>query len=426
MPRGNFSYVIDSSFQPFSMQELLTPFVMYKDAYEKQEAVLNELNKNTDTFKYLEQVAKDNPESKAAQIYNSYANDLRRYGDDFSANGLSMANRRGLLNMQRRYQGEIGRLVSADEAMREQVKLRNAARANGQNLLYATDNLSIDDFLDNRTPNLYNINADELRKEGAQYAQAASGRIYGNTEINNVNKYFQEIIQRQGYSPEVMAAWRQNLESIPEFNQAINDIMEARQVNGNLTGRNYEVARQSIINGIMEGSAYQEKRSVQQNPGVLTAAQAASNALGWANHNESVRQHNLQLKMAGYDENGVYHPENDQTLKKAEAVAKAKGTTKTSTPKPTNRKLKEARSYDGSGNVSPVTKSNGTKYGRQITYAEALQHDPSIAQHDPGYEQYYEYFLNGSKVTVVPVGSSMQETPATGGAEETSDDDNQI
>lgn len=325
MPRGNFSYVIDSSFQPFSMQELLTPFVMYKDAYEKTEEAYNDLSSKADKFKYLSETLPEG--SKGRQIYEGYANELNAQAADLARNGLSMANRRSLTNLKRRYQGEIGRLDLADEAMREQVKLRNAARANGQNLLYATDNLSIDDFLDNRTPNLYNVNADELRKEGAQYAQAASGRIYGNTEINNVNKYFQEIIQRQGYSPEVMAAWRQNLESIPEFNQAINDIMEARQVNGNLTGRNYEVARQNIINGIMEGSAYQEKRSVQQNPGVLTAPQAASNALGWANHNESVRQHNLQLKMAGYDENGVYHPENDQTLKKAEAVAKAKGTT---------------------------------------------------------------------------------------------------
>ena len=81
MPRyNNYSLVVGSSnFNPFqSMQEMLVPFTYYKDAYEKQEAVLDEINKNTDTFKYLEQVAKDNPESKAAQIYNSYANDLKR------------------------------------------------------------------------------------------------------------------------------------------------------------------------------------------------------------------------------------------------------------------------------------------------------------------------------------------------------------
>jgi hypothetical protein len=62
----------------------------------------------------------------------------------------------------------------------------------------------------------------------------------------------------------------------------------------------------------------------------MSAAQRASNALGWANHNESVRQHDMQIAMAGYkkDENGnwIYDPTRDVTLKKAQAVAAAKGT----------------------------------------------------------------------------------------------------
>lgn len=428
MPRYNrdYSFVVDSSFQPFSMQELLTPFMMYKDEYEKQEAAYTDLTDKADKFKYLSSTLPEGSKSRA--IYEGYANELNQQAADLAQNGLSVNSRRALTNLKRRYQGEIGRLATADEAMREQMKLRSAARANGQNMLYAEDNLNIDQFLDNQNPNLYTINADELRKEGAQYAQAASSRIYGNTQIQNVNKYFQEIIQQQGYSPEVLAAWRQNLESIPEFNQAVNDIMEARQVNGNLTGRNLEIARQNVINGIMEGSAYQEKRSVQQNPGVLTAAQAASNALGWANHNESVRQHNAQIAMSGYyqDENGnwQYDPERDVTKKKAEAIAKVKGTGRTgSGPKPTTRKLKEARSYDGSGRVAPVTKSQNTTYGTQISYAEALQKDASIANHDPGYEDYYEYFLNGNKVTVVPKSATMQETPAEASTTDNGDDD---
>ena len=42
--RNNYDFVIDSSFQPFSMNEMLTPFMQYKDAYEKAEAqsILNQ------------------------------------------------------------------------------------------------------------------------------------------------------------------------------------------------------------------------------------------------------------------------------------------------------------------------------------------------------------------------------------------------
>jgi hypothetical protein len=69
MPRGynNYSFVIDSSFQPFTMQEMLTPFLMYKEAFEKSEEAYNDLTNKADKFKYLA----DNldPNSKAAQIY---------------------------------------------------------------------------------------------------------------------------------------------------------------------------------------------------------------------------------------------------------------------------------------------------------------------------------------------------------------------
>ena len=302
--------------------------------------------------------------------------------------------------------------------------------AKDSSMLYANDNLSIDQFLDGETPNLYNVSGDDLRKEGAQYAQAASSRIYGNTQVQDITKYFQEIMQTQGYSPEAMAAFRQNLESIPEFNQAVQDIMDARGVTGNLTGYNYERARQSIINGIMEGALYKEVRNVQQNPGVMTAAQAASNALGWANHNESVRQHELQMKMRGYDKEGNYHPENDQELKKAEEIAKRQGKVDENgnpikgTTKSTNRKLKEPRMYDGYGSVSPIIKNKDTVYGVPITYGEAVKLDPSVSQHDPGYEDSYDYFKNGDKVFVVAK-PSMSQGGDNSNSQESEDDGNQ-
>ena len=246
---NNYSFVVDSSFQPFSMQEMLMPFVQYKDAYEKTEAAYEDLADKSNKFKYLSETLPE--DSKARKLYEGYANELNKQADDLAKHGLNMMNRRSLLNLKRRYQGEIGRLVSADEAMQEERKLRRQMNAKDSSMLYANDNLSIDQFLDGEVPNLYNISGDELRKEGAQYAQAASSRIYGNTQVQNITKYFQEIMQTQGYSPEAMAAFRQNLESIPEFNQAVQDIMDARGVTGNLTGHNYERARQSIINGIM-------------------------------------------------------------------------------------------------------------------------------------------------------------------------------
>ncbi len=322
--RGQYDFVVDSNFTPFTMQEMLAPLSMYKDAYEKSEEAYTDLTDKADQFKYLSETLPEG--SQARKIYEGYSNELNAQAQDLAQNGLNMGNRRALTNLKRRYQGEIGRLVSADAAMREERKLRRTMNAKDSSMLYAMDNLSIDDFMDGNTPNLYNISGTELYTRGAAAGKAASSRVYqAGDEGSTLGGYYRKWVERNGYSKESMDAFRANAATIPELQQAADAILAERGVTENLTGNNLERARQSVLNGIIDGAVYQESIKPVRDEGRMSAAQAASNALGWANHNESVRMHNLQLKMSGYDENGVYHPENDQTLKKAQAVAAAKG-----------------------------------------------------------------------------------------------------
>ena len=70
---GNYSYVIDSTFQPFSMQEMLVPFTAYKEAFEKTEEAYTDLSDKSDKFKYLSETLPEG--SKARALYEGYAND---------------------------------------------------------------------------------------------------------------------------------------------------------------------------------------------------------------------------------------------------------------------------------------------------------------------------------------------------------------
>ena len=322
--RNNYDFVIDSSFQPFSMQELLTPMLMYKENFEKMESAYEDLSSKADKFKYLSQTLPEGSQSR--QIYEGYANELNQQAEDLAKNGLSMSNRRALTNLKRRYQGEIGRLDLAEER-----KLRRQMSAKDSSMLYALDNLSIDNFLDGNTPNLYNISGTELYTRGAAAGKAASSRIYSaGDEGSTLGGYYRKWVERNGYSADSINAFRANAAAIPELQQAADAILQERGVLENLSGSNLERARQSVLNGIIDGAVYQESVKPVRDEGVMSAAQRASNALGWANHNESVRQHDMQIAMAGYkkDENGnwTYDPTRDVTLKKAQAVAAAKGT----------------------------------------------------------------------------------------------------
>lgn len=414
---NNYSLVIgNSNFNPYqSLQEMLVPFTAYKDAYEKQEAAMEDIA-NRDIFKVLA----DLPEgSKSRAIYEGYINDFNSQSDNFSKNGLTMQNRRALHNLKKRYGQEIGRLEAANTALQEERKLRRANK--DTSMLYAEDNLNIDQFLDGNNPNLYSVSGEDLRREAAQYAQAASSRIYGNTRIQDINKYFQDIIQTQGYSPETLAAWRQKLESIPEFNQAVEDIMKARGVNGNLTGVNYERARQNIINGIMEGSVYQEKRTPHQNPGVLTATQAADNARA----NRSLLLNATAANMKWNRKTGSWEFDEDMAKKKQEYALSNPanpdspqydpdhwelkpdgkgGYSYVRKPQPKEEKenivLNDAAAYDEDGNKYQVSTKDGKNLGKPLSYEEVAA-DPAFNQialtAHPGYGDCYDYSISTLK-----------------------------
>ena len=304
--RGNYSFVIDSNFSPFTMQEMLAPLAMYKDAYEKSEEAYTNLTDKADQFKYLSETLPEG--SQARQIYEGYANELNKQATDLAQNGLSMGNRRALTNLKRRYQGEIGRLVTADKAMQEERKLRRTMNAKDSSMLYAMDNLAIDDFLDGNTPNLYNISGTELYTRGAAAGKSASARVYqAGDEGSTLGGYYRKWVERNGYSKESMDAFRANAAAIPELQQAADAILAERGVTENLTGNNLERARQSVLNGIIDGAVYAESVKPVRDAGVMSASERDASARGWAANTRAQQQMELSALQSGYKrENGKW------------------------------------------------------------------------------------------------------------------------
>ena len=272
---GNYSYVIDSTFQPFSMQEMLVPFTAYKEAFEKTEEAYTDLSDKSDKFKYLSETLPEG--SKARALYEGYANDLRQRAEDLAHNGLTMGNRRALTSMKRRYQGEIGRLLQADERLKEERKLRQSLNAQDASRIYSTENLSIDDFLDDNTPNLYNVSGKELYAAGAAAGKAASSRVFSAGDAGStLNGYYIDYVQKNGYSPELIQKFYEKMSTIPELQKAAEDIAVQYGVDKNLTGYGLERATKSILRGMIDGAIYQESHSPQRDLGKMTAAEQAA------------------------------------------------------------------------------------------------------------------------------------------------------
>ena len=340
--QGIYDFVIDSSFTPFTMQEMLVPFTAYKDAYEKMEEDYTELSKNASDFDYL---SKTLPEgSKARQIYEGYANDLKAQADDLAKNGLGMGNKRALLNMKRRYSGEIGRLRKADEALKQEQALRRQMSAKDPSMLYADDNLNIDSYLDGQTPNLYGISGTDLYTRGAAAGQAASKRVYGAEDAGStLGGYYRDYVQRLGYNADTIAKFRQDMSTIPELQQAADDILRAQGVTGNLTGRNLEQARQQVINGMIDGAVYTESHNPTRDLGKLTQSEQTSFALQREGMNRQAAAQGLTWNGKEY----VYDVNKDPSVQKQIAVLE---------------KRKELGIGNGNNTTSTSPTSNSTKF----------------------------------------------------------------
>lgn len=304
---NNYDFVISPSFSPFTMQEMLVPFTAYKEAFDKSEEAYTDLKTKADTFKYLSTIEGD---SEAKAIYNNYANELNAQAEDLASNGLTMNNRRALTKLKQRYQGEIGMLDEAKKALDRETLRRLELSSKDPSMLYGLDTLNIDQFLYNKTPNLYGISGNELYAKGAAAGKANSSRVYGAPNMaRSLDQYYKDYVQSMGYTPEdlykfgeqISADFAAQVSVLPELQKAANQILEANGVTENLTGNNLKRAQQQVIRGIIDGAVYTETHNPMRDEGKLSKYQQET-------LNRSDREFQLQLDSNGFeavkDENG--------------------------------------------------------------------------------------------------------------------------
>ena len=321
------AYRINGGYKPFTFQELATPYMLYKDAYDKQEQNLEDLYDKASAYSDLDDLPED---SKARKIYDNYMESLNKANQDFASNGLTM-NNRGLYNdIRRRYQGEIGKLARANEKVNKINAMRNAQSLQDPSMIYTQDNISIDDYLGNNKPNMFGISGRYLYDLGSKAGATSSSRIWSNAEVKDTaNKFFVMASQTNGYTPEMLAKMRDDFMAIPEFRKEVENAMKANGVTKNLTGDKYTQAALNYVNGFVDSCTFKRNDNIMQNPEI--------------EYNEKVREYNQnfafekqkqddELATQGYyrGKDGALHYDmtKDPQIEKAKAIAAAKAAAK--------------------------------------------------------------------------------------------------
>lgn len=324
---ADFSFVVNSSYDPFTLQEMLVPMAAYKEAYDKAEKESLALSEKANTFSYLSRTLPEG--SEARQAYENYAKDLEAQAKDFSQYGYYRDNADALTSLKRRYSGEIGGLVRADEALKKAQETRAAMNAKDNTLLYGQTNLTIDDFYNGRTPNMYNVSGAQLYAQGVNAGKAASSRVVHTKEGDvTLGGYYRDFVQEKGFTPETIEALREDIYSNPELAQTFNGIKQQYGIDENLTGAEKKRADASIFNGIIDGIIHEETHNPVRDLGVLSAKEKldydlAAKQLAMAEEEHKIKMAALEDKkgkgkVAAY--NGIHYINNGGAASKVEEV----------------------------------------------------------------------------------------------------------
>ena len=232
-------FVINSKFQPYSFDELMKPYQMYAEEYDKQAALLDAAREKEFSPDNL-----DREQDKIAyDMYNNAASGLRAASDELAMRGLSSGLRSRIRNTARDYQTTMNNLNQAQERL---IAERDRRAKLGPDYVFQNENIRIGDFLNGASPNqrgesLTSI-ANDIAKEFSARAKGITDDTWSKVLDKNgkvVGGYY-DVTTRSGLT----AA---QLDTILSDDDTWNSIMQDTSIN---TGekRNLQRFREAIQN----------------------------------------------------------------------------------------------------------------------------------------------------------------------------------
>lgn len=280
-----------AKFNPYSFERLLQPYAMYTQEYNDIEEGITELKSKAELMK---QYALQEPDSKAANMYNAYANELDAQANELAKNGLKAVNRSNLLNLKSQYNSSIAPIEIAVARHKELAEEQRKLSAADDTLIYDNDynSLGIDYLLDNPNASYTSLSGANITKRTAVMAKQAAEAIVSNPEYSSVynSQYVQQRI-KQGYSMEEIIATAKRDPNAPKaLLSIVNSIKDQVQYN-NWSDDNKAIIDDYINEGLM-AAAETSKIEVMTNRAYMTDLERERLELS----NELTREQINQLK----------------------------------------------------------------------------------------------------------------------------------
>lgn len=225
---ANYSLVINSSFKPFSYQELLQPALMATEAHHNIEDQYADLATKSSVWEGL---ANEQTDPKTYRRYKAYADELQEAANSLADYGLTPTSRQTMANMRARYASQILPIQNAYQTRLEQAKAQRQALNQNPTLLLSrrAATTSLDDYMDNPMLDYESYSGALLTQQVAQMADKLKGELTSYS-TKPLDKFTNLFLQKHGLSSqEVLNAINNpNAKGSGKIlNAMVNDVIES-------------------------------------------------------------------------------------------------------------------------------------------------------------------------------------------------------
>lgn len=277
---SNYSLVIDSTFKPFSYQELMAPVTRMSDYHEKLAQEYDTLSSQADI---LEAMGKDDrdKESGAYSKYKAYSDSLRKEADDLYRYGLNVESRRRLSDIRRRYNTDIVPIQNAWNKRQEEVKAQQDLMAKNPGIMFTRDanQTSIDAYIDNPMGGYQTINPDNIYKDMYTAAKNLEKQIRSG-HVEGIDPYTSRYVEQYGLDPTIINEWISDPTKNPTLTAMMNQVLQKNGVTAEALQNSPNLDRiiQASTNAAQLGAwgaVGEDKGQMMENYGARLNAQAA-------------------------------------------------------------------------------------------------------------------------------------------------------
>ena len=250
---------IGSKFQPYTLAEMLVPYQMYKQEFDKREELYNTYAENAGLIGSQLDDTLDKDLMDA--VYNPYMQELNQAAATLSSKGLSSENRKTLQNLRRRFGSDIAPIKVATEARAEARKNWDKLSSQDRTLMTNANPYyqAVSNYMNGKSPETYYVSGNELYGRGKALAEAFSRTLRdvpeGEALANTLGGQYYRITKQYGPDSKQMQDFMNDVaDSIPELRSQIEDILNNTDIGKQgFTQEDRNKAEQYIIEGMKAG-----------------------------------------------------------------------------------------------------------------------------------------------------------------------------